>query len=31
LDKQKKGKKKMKQIGKVVIPSDVFIKVLKNE
>lgn len=31
LDKQKKGKKKMKQIGKVEIPSDVFIKVLKNE
>ena len=31
LDKQKKGKKKMKQIGKVAIPSDVFIKVLKNE
>jgi GTP-binding protein LepA len=30
LDKQKKGKKKMKQIGKVNIPSDVFIKVLKN-
>ena len=31
LDKQRKGKKKMKQIGKVAIPSDVFIKVLKNE
>jgi len=30
LDKQKKGKKKMKQIGKVAIPSDVFIKVLKS-
>lgn len=31
LDKQKKGKKKMKQIGKLAIPSDVFMKVLKNE
>ncbi len=31
LDKQKKGKKKMKSIGKVEIPSDVFIKVLRNE
>jgi len=31
LDKQKKGKKKMKQIGKVSIPSEVFINVLKNE
>jgi len=31
LDKQKKGKKKMKQIGQVEIPSDVFIKVLRNE
>jgi GTP-binding protein LepA len=31
LDKQKKGKKKMKQIGKVNMPSDIFIKVLKNE
>lgn len=30
LDKQKKGKKKMKQIGKVNVPSDVFIKVLRN-
>ena len=30
LDKQKKGKKKMKQIGRVNIPSDIFIKVLKN-
>lgn len=30
LDKQKKGKKKMKQIGKVEIPSDIFIKVLKD-
>lgn len=31
LEKQKKGKKKMKQIGKVNLPSDVFINVLKNE
>jgi len=31
LDKQKKGKKKMKQIGSIEIPSDVFIKVLRNE
>jgi len=31
LDKQKKGKKKMKQIGRVNMPSDIFIKVLKNE
>ncbi|MFA7244113.1 MAG: translation elongation factor 4 [Patescibacteria group bacterium] len=31
LDKQKKGKKKMKMIGKVNIPSDVFIKVLRSE
>lgn len=31
LDKQKKGKKKMKSIGRVEIPSDVFIKVLRNE
>ncbi len=31
LDKQKRGKKKMKQIGRVEIPSDVFIKVLRNE
>ncbi len=31
LDKQKKGKKRMKQIGQVEIPSDVFIKVLRNE
>jgi GTP-binding protein LepA len=31
LDKQKKGKKKMKQIGRVEVPSDVFIKVLRNE
>ena len=31
LDKQKKGKKKMKQLGRVNIPSDVFVKVLRNE
>ena len=31
LDKQKKGKKKMKSIGAVEVPSDVFIKVLRNE
>ncbi len=31
LDKQKEGKKKMKQIGKVSIPPDAFIKVLKND
>ncbi len=31
LEKQKKGKKKMRQIGKVNIPSDVFLRVLKNE
>ncbi|MCX6765122.1 MAG: hypothetical protein NT148_01105, partial [Candidatus Nealsonbacteria bacterium] len=31
LDKQKKGKKKLKQIGRVNMPSDIFIKVLKNE
>lgn len=30
LDKQKKGKKKMKQIGRVNMPSDIFINVLKN-
>jgi GTP-binding protein LepA len=30
LDKQKEGKKKMKQFGKVSIPSDAFIKVLKT-
>ncbi|PIU24237.1 elongation factor 4, partial [Candidatus Berkelbacteria bacterium CG08_land_8_20_14_0_20_39_8] len=28
LDKQKKGKKKMKQLGRVNVPSDIFIKVL---
>ncbi len=30
LDKQKEGKKKMKQIGKVSIPPEAFIQVLKN-
>jgi len=30
LDKQKEGKQKMKQIGKVSIPPDTFIRVLKN-
>ena len=30
LDKQKEGKKKMKQIGRVSIPPDAFIQVLKN-
>ena len=29
LDKQKKGKKRMKAIGSVNIPQDAFIKVLK--
>jgi GTP-binding protein LepA len=30
LDKQKEGKRKMKQIGRVSIPPDAFIQVLKN-
>ena len=31
LDKQKEGKKRMKQIGKVSIPQDVFTKILRND
>ena len=31
LEKQKEGKKKMKQFGRVSIPSDAFIQVLKNQ
>lgn len=31
LEKQKKGKKKMKALGRVQIPGDVFLKVMKNE
>jgi len=31
LEKQKKGKKKMKQFGKIQIPQSVFLKVLKNK
>ena len=30
LDKQKEGKRKMKQIGQISIPPDAFIQVLKN-
>jgi GTP-binding protein LepA len=30
LEKQKKGKEKMKMVGRVQIPSDTFIKLLKN-
>lgn len=30
LEKQKKGKKKMKKIGKIRIPTDIFIKILKK-
>jgi len=29
LEKQKKGKKKMAQIGKVEVPTDIFVKLLK--
>lgn len=31
IEKQKKGKKKMKAIGRVNIPSDVFLRVMKEE
>ena len=31
IEKQKKGKKKMKAMGRVNIPGDVFLKVMKNE
>jgi len=30
LEKQKKGKKKMKQFGKVSLPSEVFVNLLKK-
>jgi GTP-binding protein LepA len=30
LDKQKEGKRKMKQVGRISIPPDAFIQVLKN-
>lgn len=30
LDKQKEGKKRMKQIGKISIPQDAFVKILKS-
>jgi translation elongation factor EF-4 len=31
LDNQKKGKKKMKEKGKVNIPQDVFLKMMKSK
>ena len=31
LEKQKKGKKKMKSIGQIEVPTDVFVKVLRSE
>jgi GTP-binding protein LepA len=31
LEKQKKGKKKLAEFGKIAIPSEVFLKVLKNQ
>ena len=31
LEKQKEGKRKMKNIGNVSIPPDAFIKVLRND
>jgi GTP-binding protein LepA len=30
LDKQKEGKKRMKQVGKISIPQDAFIDILKS-
>ncbi|TSC93553.1 MAG: GTP-binding protein LepA, partial [Candidatus Berkelbacteria bacterium Athens1014_28] len=31
LDKQKKGKKRLRQFGRVNVPGDIFVKVLRNE